>query len=113
MNKPSLDPRIGSLANGQFYAYADGYDKPETVGTLQQVEQALGIAGRLSDMASKTYDVVMRFAYPAWDEVDGIPYPGITARSKSEAIKLARSMAVRDGHAIGGRGRYTFKATEI
>ena len=61
--------------------------------------------------APKTYDVVMRFQYPAWDETKGILYSGIRAVSKSEANRWARAMAERDGHAIGGRGRYFFTAT--
>ena len=116
MHAAQLDPRIGVLCSGQFYAFAQGYDKPETVGTLQTVEQALGIAKVPGAKATKAYmnfDVVMRFEYPAWDEVDGITYPGIVATSKTDANKQARSMAERDGHAIGGRGRHTFKATEI
>ena len=43
MQTALLDPRIGVLNSGQFYAFAHGYDKPETVGTRLQVEQALGI----------------------------------------------------------------------
>lgn len=116
MHAVQLDPRIGVLSSGQFYAFAQGYDKPETVGTLQTVEQALGIAkvrGAKAVKAHKTFDVVMRFEHPAWDEVDGITYPGIGATGKADANKQVRSMAERDGHAIGGRGRYTFKATEI
>ncbi|MFZ7321314.1 hypothetical protein ACLS0R_03530 [Comamonas jiangduensis] len=61
----------------------------------------------------KTFDVVMRFEHPAWDEVDGLSYPGIRAFSKSAANKQARRQAEREGHAIGGRGRYTFTATEV
>jgi hypothetical protein len=41
-----LDPRIGTLntAHGvQFYAFVKGYDAPETVGTLGEVEIALGL----------------------------------------------------------------------
>lgn len=111
-----LDPRIGKLCNGLFYAFAHGYDKPETVGSLQKVEKALGIAHVSSSKcveSLKTFDVVMRFAYPAWDEVDGIQYRCIRASSKSDANKQARKMAMRDGHSIGVRGRYYFTATEI
>lgn len=116
MHTAQLDPRIGILSSGKFYAFAHGYDKPETVGTLQEVEHALGIAevqSGKSATAGKTFDVVMRFEHPAWDEVNGISYPGIQASSKADANKQARSMAERDGHAIGGRGRYTFAATKI
>ncbi|MBW7886404.1 MAG: hypothetical protein H3C34_28010 [Caldilineaceae bacterium] len=57
--------------------------------------------------------MVLRFQYPAWDEVDGIVYTGIVARSKSEAISQARLLAAKDGHTIGGgKGRYRFAAQE-
>lgn len=112
MPTAQLDPRIGTLANGQFYAFAHGYDMPETVGTLHQIEQALGVAMK-HEKALKTFDVVMSFQYPAWDEKDGISYPGIRAANKAEANKQARSKAELAGHAIGGRGRYTFAATEV
>lgn len=116
MHTAQLDSRIGMLNSGRFYAFANGYDKPETVGTLREVEQALGIAKAPSGKAAKTcktYDVVMRFEYPAWDEVDGLSYPDIRAISKADANQQARSMAKRDGNAIGGCGRYTFSATEM
>lgn len=116
MNTSQLDPRIGQLSSGKFYAFAHGYDQPETTGTLQEVEKALGIATvRITNAVEslQTYDVVMHFAHPAWDEVDGIQYSGIRARSKSQANQQARRQAERDGHAIGGRGRYTFTATEV
>jgi len=113
MQSAQLDPRIGSLADGRYYTFAHGYDKPETVGTLQQVELALGIALKPVSKPLKTFDVVMRFEYPAWDERDGIAYPGICAASKADANKQARLMAERDGHAIRSRGRYTFTATEV
>ena len=58
MHTAQLDPRIGTLANGQFYAFAHGYDQPETVGTLQQVERALGIAVKPDAKPSKTFDQV-------------------------------------------------------
>lgn len=113
MHAAQLDSRIGVLNSGKFYAFAHGYDKPETVGTLKEVERVLGIANEQCAKAVKIFDVVMRFEHPAWDETDGISYPGIRASGKASANKQARSMAERDGHAIGGRGRYTFKAIEV
>lgn len=113
MQRTQLDPRIGMLASGKFYAFASGYGMPEVVGTLQQVEQALGIQVKPASKSFKTFDVVMRFEYPAWDEKDGIAYPAIAALSKADANKQARAMAERNGHAVGGRGRYTFTATEV
>lgn len=58
----------------------------------------------------KPFNVRMFFQFPAWDEVDGIPYDLIEAASKSEAIARARRQAERDGHAVSGRGRYWFRA---
>ena len=118
MNSAPLDTRIGMLNSGKFYAYVRGYGEPETVGTREEVEQALGIFREKASVSVpakslKTFDVVMRFEYPAWDEVDGLVYPGIHANSKAQANQFARKQAKRDGHAIGGRGRYTFTATEI
>lgn len=60
----------------------------------------------------KKYTVLLKFQYPAHDEVGGIPYDDIEATSKSDAIRQARRLADRDGHTVGGRGRYSFKATE-
>jgi hypothetical protein len=57
------------------------------------------------------FDVTLRFQYPAYDETRGIEYPGISARSKAEAIKIARRRAYDDGHVgHGGKGRVTFSA---
>lgn len=110
-----LDPRIGALSNGLLYAFAHGYAQPETKGALQEVERALGIGATPVPKAAKvfkTFDVVMRFAHPAWDEVDGIRYHGIRASSRVDANKQARRMAESDGHTIG-RGRYWFTATDV
>lgn len=38
-----MDPRIGQLTNGKFYAYVDGYGKEPVVGMLTDVEIALGL----------------------------------------------------------------------
>ena len=115
MQAASLDPRIGVLSSGRFYVFALGYDKPETIGTLAEVEAALGlrsepVAFQGKKKALQSWEVTMRFAFPAWDEIDGIPYTDIAADSKSSAIKVARRLAKSDGHACGGRGRYWFTA---
>ncbi|WP_304350045.1 hypothetical protein [Comamonas testosteroni] len=114
MQAAQLDPRIGVLNSGRFYAFVNGLDKPETVGTREEVERALGVAAKAAGTSAplKTFDVVMHFEHPAWDEVDGISYPGIQAASKAQANSFARSQARRDGHAVG-RGRYWFAATEV
>ena len=59
------------------------------------------------------FNVTIRFQYPAWDELNGITYYDISARSKSEAIKEVRRQAYNDGHVgTGGKGRVTFSAEE-
>ncbi len=109
-----LDPRIGKLSNGSYYAFASGYEQPEIVGALAQVQRALRLVDAPEVAApDQLWDVVLRFQYPSWDEVDGIVYRDIRARSKSEAISRARQLATRDGHTIGGgKGRYWFAAQE-
>lgn len=117
-----MDARIGVLNSGRFYAFANGYHAEPVMGTLEEVEMALGlraapvaIAARIEVKPApvfKRFNVLLTFQYPAWDEVDGIPYDDIPATSKRNAIKSARRQAERDGHAVSGRGRYYFTATE-
>jgi len=111
-----LDPRIGVLNSGKYYAFVHGYDQPETIGTLDEIEVALGLrmAPAAKKVASelKRWNVTMRFQYPSWDEVNGLEYRDITAANKSEANRIARRQAEDDGHACSGRGRYTFRAVE-
>lgn len=111
----ALDPRIGALATGRFYAFVNGYDKPHFEGTLHQVEQALGLRRQEGSAAARAYrdwDVRLSFEYPAWDEREGIWYRGISARTKAEANRAARHQAHGDGHLAGGKGRVTFTAFE-
>lgn len=112
-----LDPRIGVLNSGRYYAYVNGHQNEPVMGTLAEVSQALGLilapaAARRGKGELLTYNVKMTFQHPAWDEVAGIDYEGIVASSKSEANKKARRLAERDGH-VYGRGRIFFKATEV
>lgn len=60
----------------------------------------------------RRYKVTMRKQFPAWDERDGI-VSFQHARSKSEAVKYARSDMYRDGHAGGGSGRAFYTAEEV
>lgn len=117
----ALDPRIGILNSGKYYAFVNGYDQPEFTGTLEEVEIALGIREPALSVAPKAalvsegpklkkYNVHMTFQYPAWNEKDGYWYDGIIARNKREANKRARSMADDDGHTCGNR--VWFKAYE-
>jgi hypothetical protein len=94
MNTASLDPRIGKLNSGRFYAFADGYDKPETVGTLAQVERALGIEFKTMAAPAKlrAYAVTMtpRITVYAGSSVIGEHTSTIVARTAAEAISEAR-----------------------
>lgn len=38
-----MDTRIGKLNSGTFYAYPNGYDTTAVYGTLNEVNQALGL----------------------------------------------------------------------
>ncbi len=117
-----MDARIGVLSSGKFYAFANGYHAEPVIGSLEEVEVALCLRAVPVAPAAPTpvkpalvfkrFNVLLTFQYPAWDEVDGIPYDDIPATSKRDAIKSARRNAERDGHAISGRGRYYFTATE-
>lgn len=117
-----MDPRIGMMNNGKFYAFVHGPDEPETVGTVEEVEIALGIRQSLAAQANvqgssepvsrNLWNVKLTFQFPAWDEGGGIDYADIEANSKSEANRIARKLAERDGHLGSGKGRATFTATE-
>ncbi|WP_153785274.1 hypothetical protein [Pseudomonas sp. EMN2] len=115
-----MDPRIGMLNNGSFYAFVAGYAAEPVVGSLHLVEDALGLPRspeaqvampEAAGAEKQLFNVVLRFEYPAWDEVEGIRYPDILADSKAQANAWARALADRDGHLCGGKGRVTFTAT--
>lgn len=114
----SLDPRIGMLNSGKFYCFPDGHGKPEFIGTLEEVEAALGLRPAVATepehdaVAEPMWTVTLRFQSPAWDETDGIVYQDIRAGSRAEANAIVRRMADNDGHLHGGKGRVTFTATE-
>lgn len=120
-----MHPSIGQLSNGRFYAYVNSYAKEPFEGTLEEVEVALGLrapqepalAGEKvapveSAPQQKSFNVMMRFQHPAWDEVDGVPFGGIVADSKSEANEEARRRASANDLLGWGKGRVTFTATE-
>ncbi|POR07681.1 hypothetical protein [Diaphorobacter sp. LR2014-1] len=123
-----LDPRIGMLASGLYYAFVHGPHKPETIGTLAEVHAALGLqygpdqacetvseastptAAQRGAPTARRWLVTLRFAFPAWDEVDGILLGPFEAETKASAIMLARRQAREDGHTCTGKGRYWFTA---
>lgn len=113
MAHQQLDPRIGLLASGEAYAFVHGYRSEPVRGSVQQVKDALRRGDRAAQAKPlRVWSVRMRFEFPAWDEVDGILFEGIRARTKAEANADARSQAGRDGHLHGGKGRVWFAAAE-
>lgn len=116
----ALDPRIGMLNSGKFYCFPNGNGKPELMGTLEEVEVALGIRSAITVPAvlahpaknERLWTVMLTFQYPAWDETEGIQYQDIRATGKAEANAIARRRASNDGHLCGGKGRATFTAAE-
>ena len=114
-----MHPAIGQLNSGKFYSYIHGYSAEPFMGTLEEVEVAMGLREQVvagpkprALPQAKTFDVVMTFQYPAWDEQEGIVYRSIEASSKSEANAIARRQADQDGHFGWGKGRITFVAKE-
>lgn len=112
----NLDPRIGMLNSRQFYAFVDGYDAPEVVGTLAEVETALGLRPpatmpiqpvKKSGAALRPYQVTVTPSTVTYAGSDtyGEYIVDIDARSHSEAITKVR--AARNA----AEGRYRVRAT--
>jgi len=127
-----MDPRIGMFCNaqgmfgkGQYYCYPDqSYNAEPFSGSLAECEIALGLEPTQPEEVSNDsgpsaegdegmlFTVTLRFQYPAWDDVDGIPYPDIAADSKQEANDIVRRIAMIDGHLGAGKGRCWFSAVQ-
>lgn len=58
------------------------------------------------------YTVTIHFKFPAWSERHGIDYYDVPAGSKSEANRIVRKWAERDGHLGYGKGRARFSAVQ-
>jgi hypothetical protein len=97
----NLDPRIGYLASGTFYAYV-GPDRREVMGTREEVEDALGLAPTVAPIATplassinvcarrvmRDYVVSVRPKFPSWNVQ---PYEvTIAAYDREDAIGQAR-----------------------
>lgn len=89
-----MDARIGTIIrNGQerFYAFVNGYDAPETMGTLEEVETALGLrlapvksAPTKSVQSARTYIVTLTWEGGEKEEVE------VFASSHAKAIQKGR-----------------------
>jgi len=95
MNTVNLDPRIGYLASGKFYAYV-GPDRREVMGTRDHVEAALGLTPTTtcsvavrSRREPRDYIVSVSPKFPSWNVQ---PYEvTIAARDRQRAIAEVRS----------------------
>jgi hypothetical protein len=121
----SLDPRIGTLNSGRFYAFANGYDQPAVEGTRAEVERALGItptsevspAVIAKDAAKKRtlkdFEVTCtpRENQKAWNDHE---YKQIVmAKDRNEAIKKAREKHVENNGPSKYETTYDFKARVV
>ena len=99
----NLDPRIGTLNSGKFYAFANGYDQPETVGTLAEVEAALGLraapakARKTALVRTYTVTATLKFAYYTSAGLTSGYEVEVVAKNKAEAISKARPLVRRMG----------------
>ena len=111
-----LDSRIGQLGNGHYYCFHNGYDKPEFVGTLEQVEIALGLRQPPKKQVSpqprasqrlRTYVVTItpRFVMYADSATFGEYTVEVDAKSNAEAISVARKERTEN------EGRFAVPAT--
>lgn len=94
-----MDARIGKLNSGKFYAFADGHDKPEFVGTLEEVEARLsgGEAPRKTkSTVLRRYIVSAKLKFPSCFN-SGYEFE-IRATTKALAIQSARRKAQDEGH---------------
>ena len=60
----------------------------------------------------KNYAVTMTKQFPAWDERNGFTVE-VSAKTKKDAIRFARSEMEDAGHVGPGCGRAFFKAVEL
>jgi hypothetical protein len=90
-----MDVRIGTIIrNGQqfFYAFANGYDAPETVGSLEEVEIALGLWSASPKQIAKRvelyrdYVVTLTWHGDRTEEEEIV----VSAKNHSQAIQKGR-----------------------
>lgn len=84
-----MDSRIGILNSGKFYAYANGYGKPPVVGTLADVEIALGLRKPVKKLRAYIVSVTPKKEFHFNSGVDFIEVQALDA---NQAIKKVREM---------------------
>ena len=120
----NLEPRIGRLNSGKFYAFVEGYDKPEFVGTLEEVEIRLGLRQPASKKnrtvatkALRDYDVtvtpkIVTYSGGGWatgGQTFGAYTVRVSAHTSSEAIKKVRQGRNEEEVRYGVKATYRAK----
>lgn len=112
----ALDPRIGLLNSGRAYAFVQGYDKSEFVGTVDEVTLALGLtlAEGARDTPAQAHRALRTFRVEVAPRL--LTYAGsatfgpytvtVTARSHSEAITQVRQARNAQEGRYGVPARY-------
>jgi len=94
------DPRIGKLNSGKFYCFQDGHGKPEFIGSLEEVEVALGLrqpiareskpAKKQGELRDYIVTITPRRITYAGCATFGEYAVEVVARSNNDAITTAR-----------------------
>ena len=94
MNTSNLDPRIGYLNSGKFYAYV-GEARDEVMGTREHVEAALGLAPKSNPINVRARRTMRDFVVsvtPKFVSWNVQPYEvTVSAHDRDDAIRQARA----------------------
>jgi hypothetical protein len=107
----NLDPRIGTLNSGKCYAYVNGYAAEPVVGSLEEVELALGlrkpVAAAKPARTVRTFVVTVTPGVTSWNVQE---YEvRVNARDRNEAMRRARA-EYNDSVGIINNGACTVRA---
>lgn len=87
-----MDARIGRLSSGKFYAFLNGYASPMFLGSLYQVEKALGLHPSVAKrLRTYTVTVAPKFKVYAGSWSNGIYTVEVDAYDRNQAISEARA----------------------
>ena len=109
-----LDPRIGCLLSGKFYAYV-GPERREVVGTQEAVELALGIAQAVApapQVASRPrrvlrdYVVTVKPGIESWN----VKTYDVTISASDRAAAIAEARATYQENTQWTNGAATYRA---